>query len=92
MRRNEDGDFSKQYNSDTARNVMKSEGMFSFEGDFLIVHIGSRVKRRIDLQFDELMVNFGILAKSKNVKINDNYGTVFIAPDRSRKKRAERRS
>ena len=90
----EDGDSSDQYNIDTARNVISSTGLTSFEGDFSTERIGSpdeEKNRPLLVKFDNKTAAFELLAKSKNLKDDENYGMVFIAPDRSREQRDEHR-
>ena len=90
----EDGDSSDQYNIDTARNVISSTGLTSFEGDFSTERIGSpdtEKNRPLLVKFDYKTAAFELLAKSKHLKDDENYSMVFIAPDRSREQRDEHR-
>lgn len=67
----EDGDSSDQYNIDTARNVISSTGLTSFEGDFSTERIGSpdeEKNRPLLVKFDYKTAAFELLAKSKNLK------------------------
>ena len=91
----EDGDSSDQYNIDiTARNIISSTGLTSFEGDFSTERIGSpdtEKNRPLLVKFDYKTAAFELLAKSKHLKDDENYSMVFIAPDRSREQRDEHR-
>ena len=44
------------------------------------------------MKFDYKTAAFELLAKSKNLKDDENYGMVFIAPDRSREQRDEHKN
>ena len=47
--------------------------------------------RPLKVKFDFKSMAFSLLAKAKNLKDNEEYGQVFIVPDRRREERIEHR-
>ena len=47
--------------------------------------------RRLKLTFSSKSTALELLVKSKNLKDDDQYGNIFIAPDRTREERVEHR-
>ena len=87
-------DPSENFDADTALDIMNAAGIDAIEGDFTTERIGTLNKEKIrplKVKFDFKSTAFDLLSKSKNLKDNEEYGTVFIVPDRSREERVEQR-
>lgn len=87
-------DLSENYDTVVASDIMNSAGLYAVEGDFTTERIGALDKdknRPLKVKFDFKSTAFDLLAKAKNLKDNEDYGHVFIAPDRSREERLEHR-
>ena len=87
-------DPSENYDADTALDIMNSAGLDAVEGEYTTERIGPLDKdknRPLKVKFDFKTTAFSLLAKAKNLKDNEEYGQVFIAPDRSREERIEHR-
>ena len=92
----EEEDPSETYDVDTALDIMNSAGLVAVEGEgrFTAERIGTfdkDKKRPLKVKFDFKSMAFSLLAKAKNLKDNEEYGQVFIVPDRSREERIEHR-
>jgi CHASE3 domain sensor protein len=90
----EEEDPSENYDADTALDIMNSAGLEAFEGEYTTERIGALhndKNRPLKVKFDFKTTAFELLAKSKNLKDSEVYGTVFIVPDRSREERVEHR-
>ena len=90
----DDDDPSENYDADTAMDIMESAGLNAVEGEFTTERIGALEKERnrpLKVKFDFKSTAFDLLAKSKNLKDDEQYGSVFIVPDRSREERVEHR-
>ena len=73
---------------------MNSAGLDAVEGEYTTERIGTLDKdknRPLKVKFDFKSTAFSLLAKAKNLKDNEEYGQVFIVPDRSREERIEHR-
>ena len=93
----EEEDPSETYDVDTALDIMNSAGLVAVEGEgrFTAERIGTfdkDKKRPLKVKFDFKSMAFSLLAKAKNLKGNEEYGQVFIVPDRSREERIEHRN
>ena len=89
-----DDDTSENYDDDTALEIKDSAGVSTVEGEFTTERIGTLDKnknRPLKVNFDFKSTAFDLLAKSKNLKDDEQYGSVFIVPDRSREERIEHR-
>ena len=87
-------DPSEKYDADTALDIMNSAGLDVVEGEYTTERIGTLDKdknRPLKVKFDFKSTAFRLLAKEKNLKDNEEYGQVFIVPDRSREERIEHR-
>ena len=87
-------DPSENYDADTALDIMNSAGLDAVEGEYTTERIGALKNdknRPLKVKFDFKSTAFDLLAKSKNLKGSEVYGTVFIVPDRSREERVEHR-
>ena len=87
-------DPSENYDADTALDIMNSAGLEAVEGEYTTERIGALQNdknRPLKVKFDFKSTAFDLLAKSKNLKDSEVYGTVFIVPDRSREERVEHR-
>ena len=87
-------DPSENYDADTALDIMNSAGLDAVEGEYTTERIGPLDKdknRPLKVKFDFKTTAFSLLAKAKNLKDNEEYGQVFIVPDRSREERIEHR-
>ena len=87
-------DPSENYDADTALDIMNSAGLDAVEGEYTTERIGPLDKdknRPLKVKFDFKSTAFSLLAKAKNLKDNEEYGQVFIVPDRSREERIEHR-
>ena len=87
-------DPSENYDADTALDIMNSAGLDAVEGEYTTERIGALQNdknRPLKVKFDFKSTAFDLLAKSKNLKHSEVYGTVFIVPDRSREERIEHR-
>ena len=87
-------DPSENYDADTALDIMNSAGLEAVEGEYTTERIGALQNdknRPLKVKFDFKSTAFDLLAKSKNLKDSEVYGTVFIVPDRSREERIEHR-
>ena len=87
-------DPSEKYDADTALDIMNSAGLDVVEGEYTTERIGTLDKdknRPLKVKFDFKSTAFSLLAKAKNLKDNEEYGQVFIVPDRSREERIEHR-
>ena len=87
-------DPSENYDADTALDIMNSAGIEAVEGEYTTERIGALQNdknRPLKVKFDFKSTAFDLLAKSKNLKDSEIYGTVFIVPDRSREERIEHR-
>ena len=87
-------DPSEKYDADTALDIMNSAGLDVVEGEYTTERIGTLDKdknRPLKVKFDFKSTAFRLLAKAKNLKDNEEYGQVFIVPDRSREERIEHR-
>ena len=90
----DDDDPSENYDADTAMDIMESAGLNAVEGEFTTERIGALEKERnrpLKVKFDFKSTAFDLLAKSKNLKDDEKYSSVFIVPDRSREERVEHR-
>ena len=92
----EEEDPSETCDVDTALDIMNSAGLVAVEGEgrFTAERIGTfdkDKKRPLKVKFDFKSMAFSLLAKAKNLKDNEEYGQVFIVPDRSREERIEHR-
>ena len=90
----EEEDPSENYDADTALDIMNSAGIEAVEGEYTTERIGALQNDRnrpLKVKFDFKSTAFDLLAKSKNLKDSEIYGTVFIVPDRSREERVEHR-
>ena len=90
----EEEDPSENYDADTALDIMNSAGIEAVEGEYTTERIGALQNdknRPLKVKFDFKSTAFDLLAKSKNLKDSEIYGTVFIVPDRSREERVEHR-
>ena len=90
----EEEDPSENYDADTALDIMNSAGLDAVEGEYTTERIGALQNdknRPLKVKFDFKSTAFDLLAKSKNLKDSEAYGTVFIVPDRSREERVEHR-
>ena len=87
-------DPSENYDADTALDIMNSAGLDAVEGEYTTERIGALQNdknRPLKVKFDFKSTAFDLLARSKNLKDSEVYGTVFIVPDRSREERVEHR-
>ena len=87
-------DPSENYDADTALDIMNSAGLDAVEGEYTTERIGALQNdknRPLKVKFDFKSTAFDLLARSKNLKDSEVYGTVFIVPDRSREERVEDR-
>ena len=87
-------DPSENYDADTALDIMNSAGLDAVEEEYTTERIGPLDKdknRPLKVKFDFKSTAFSLLAKAKNLKDNEEYGQVFIVPDRSREERIEHR-
>ena len=87
-------DPSEKYDADTALDIMNFAGLDVVEGEYTTERIGTLDKdknRPLKVKFDFKSTAFSLLAKAKNLKDNEEYGQVFIVPDRSREERIEHR-
>ena len=87
-------DPSENYDTVVASDIINSTGLYAVEGDFTTERIGALEKdknRPLKVKFDFKSTAFDLLAKAKNLKDNEDYGHVFIVPDRSREERLEHR-
>ena len=87
-------DPSENYDADTALDIMNSAGLDAVEGEYTTERIGALQNdknRPLKVKCDFKSTAFDLLAKSKNPKGSEVYGTVFIVPDRSREERVEHR-
>ena len=87
-------DPSENYDADTALDIMNSAGLDAVEGEYTTERIGTLDKeknRPLKVKFDFKSTAFSLLAKAKNLKDSEEYGQVFIVPDRSREERIEHR-
>ena len=84
-------DPSENYDADTALDIMNSAGLDAVEGEYTTERIGTFDKEKNRVKFDFKSTAFSLLAKAKNLKNNEEYGQVFIVPDRSREERIEHR-
>ena len=87
-------DPSENYDADTDLDIMNSAGLDAVEGEYTTERIGALQNdknRPLKVKFDFKSTAFDLLAKSKNLKDSEVYGTVFIVPDRSREERVEHR-
>ena len=83
-------DPSENYDADTALDIMNSAGLDAVEEEYTTERIGALQNdknRPLKVKFDFKSTAFDLLAKSKNLKHSEVYGTVFIVPDRSREER-----
>ena len=90
----DDDNPSESYDADTAIDIMNSAGLSTFDGEFITERIGTLDKDRnrpLKVKFDFKSAAFDLLAKSKNLKDDEDFGSVFIVPDRSREERVEHR-
>ena len=90
----EEEDPSENYDADIALDIMNSAGLDTVEGEYTTERIGTLDKdknRPLKVKFDFKSTAFSLLAKAKNLKDNEEYGQVFIVPDRSREERIEHR-
>ena len=90
----DDDDPSENYDADTAMDIMESAGLNAVEGEFTTERIGALEKERnrpLKVKFDFKSTAFDLLARSKNLKDDEQYSSVFIVPDRSREERVEHR-
>ena len=90
----EEEDPSENYDPDTALDIMKSAGFVAVEGEFITARIGTLEKDKnwpLKVKSDFKSTSFNLLAKTKNLKDNEEYGQVSIVPDRSREARIEHR-
>ena len=92
----EEEDPSENYDVDTALDIMNSAGLVAVEGEgrYTVERIGTFDKdknRPLKVKFDFKSMAFSLLAKAKNLKDSEEYGQVFIVPDRSREERIEHR-
>ena len=72
--------------------TMNCAGRRKFEGEFSTERIDSADKekyRPLKVRFDCKSSEFDLLAKSKNLKDDENYFNVFIVPNWSREERIE---
>ena len=87
-------DASENYDADTALDIMNSAGLDAVEGEYTTERIGTldnEKNRPLKVKFDFKSTAFSLLAKAKNLKDSEEYGQVFIVPDRSREERIEHR-
>ena len=90
----DDDNPSESYDADTAIDIMNCAGLSTFDGEFITERIGTLDKDRnrpLKVKFDFKSAAFDLLAKSKNLKDDEDFGSVFIVPDRSREERVEHR-
>ena len=90
----EEEDPSENYDADIALDIMNSAGLDTVEGEYTTERIGTLDKnknRPLKVKFDFKSTAFSLLAEAKNLKDNEEYGQVFIVPDRSREERIEHR-
>ena len=81
----DDDDPSENYDADTAMDIMESAGLNAVEGEFTTERIGALEKERnrpLKVKFDFKSTAFDFLARSKNFKDDEQYGSDFIVPDR----------
>ena len=86
----------ENYDADTALNIIASAGatITESQGGCTVKRIGTLDKdkiRPLKVKFDSKSVAFDLLAKAKNLKDDERYGSVFVVPDRSKEERIERR-
>jgi hypothetical protein len=86
----------ENYDADTALNIIASAGatITESQGGCTVERIGMLDKdkiRPLKVKFESKSVAFDLLAKAKNLKDDERYGSVFVVPDRSKEERIERR-
>ena len=87
-------DKNEHHDGHLAIKIMQSAGLPEQDGHFECKRIGSPEGSRIrplKVVFSSKSTAFELLQKSKNLKDDEQFSNVFIAPDRSPEERAERK-
>ena len=87
-------DNNEHHDGQLAFKIMQRAGLLEQDGQFHCERIGvaeSSRTRPLKLTFSSKSTAFELLVKSKNLKDDDQYGNIFIVPDRTREERVEHR-